>query len=70
MTVEIPLRRKYLEHINGHHKSSSGTSGANKHRGETDKKRKEAAMAATRANQRVLVLVGGRKRSWVRAADL
>jgi hypothetical protein len=70
MAVEIRLRRKYLEHVNGHHKSSSGTSGANKHRGETNKVRKEAAQAATRDNQMVLVLVGGRKRSWVRATDL
>ena len=67
MAVEIPNRRKYLQHVNGHHKSSSNSQGTNKHRGETDKTRKAAAMAATKANQRVMVLVDGRKIRWYRA---
>ncbi len=69
MSVEIPNRQKYLVHTSGHHKSSSNNGGVNRHRGETDKNRKTAAMAATRENQMVMVLDEGRKIRWVRAAD-
>jgi hypothetical protein len=63
--VEIPLRSKYLYHVNGTQRSSpSGQAGPNKHRGETNKDRKAAAQAATRANMKTLVLVDGRRRSW------
>ena len=69
MAIELPNRRKYLEHVNGHHKSSSNAQGVNKHRGETDKARKAAAMQATKDNQKVMVLWEGRKIRWFSAAE-
>ena len=69
MAIELPVKQKYRDHVNGHHKSTSGNGGTNKHRGETDKKRKEAAQEATRDNQMVMVLDQGRKIRWYRAAD-
>jgi hypothetical protein len=68
VAVELAVKRKYLQHVNGHHKSSSNNQGANKHRGETDKVRKAAAMQATRDNQMVKVLWQGRKIRWFRAS--
>lgn len=65
MAIELPNKR--ARPVNGHNKSSSNTQGVNKHRGETDKRRKEEAQAATKANQMVMVLEDGRKIRWYRA---
>jgi hypothetical protein len=62
--VEIRLRRKYLEHANGHNKSAGGNSGANKHRGLTGDAKLRAA-EATAKGAKVMVLVGGRKRKFM-----
>jgi hypothetical protein len=64
MTVEIPLGRKYLEVTNGHHKSSSGNSGASGHRGLSGSAKK-VATEQTVKGAKVLVLEGGRKRKFV-----
>jgi hypothetical protein len=56
--------------VNGHQKSRGGNSGVNRHRGEPDKTKLQAAQEQTRANQMVLVLVNGRKRTWRRARDM
>jgi hypothetical protein len=68
---EIKLKRKYQDVTNGHQKSGgSGNSGANKHRGEVDKTRLAAAQEQTRQGQKVLILAGGRRRTWARARDM
>lgn len=68
----IKLRAKYVRGgmAKKNPSKAGGNSGVNKHRGETNKDRLAAAQATTRANQMVLVLDGGRKRRWVRAADM
>lgn len=69
--VEIKIRRKNMEHTNSSQRSpASGNMGPNRHRGETRKDVKEAQQKATRDNMKVLVLVGGRRRTWMRYADL
>jgi hypothetical protein len=66
MAVEIRLRAKYTQVAGGSHKSTNSNSGVNKRRGETDKTRLATAQDQTRQHQKVLVLVGGRKRAWRR----
>jgi len=61
---EIRLRRKHLEHANGHYKSTGGNNNPARHRGLTGKS-KEEATARTRKGAKVLVLEGGRKRTFV-----
>lgn len=69
MAVELRLRRKYTVVTHGHNKSAGGNSGSGKKRLEQPKGAKQEAQAATRDNQMMLVLVGGRKRTWVRIGD-
>lgn len=69
MPVELRLRKKYLEHANGHHKSTGGNSGTNKHRGLTGSA-KQVATEQTRKGAKVLVLEGGRKRKFVPIAQV
>ncbi len=65
MSIELPNKRG--QPPTGRYKSSNNSQGANKHRGETDPRRKKAAQEATRNNQMVMVLEQGRKIRWYRA---
>lgn len=70
MSVEIKLRRKYVKVTSGSQKSGGGRSGSTKKRMEQPRGSKEAAQAITKANRMMLVLVDGKRRTWVRAADM
>jgi hypothetical protein len=71
MAVEIKLRAKYLNHVNGTQRSApSGNAGVNRHRGEPRKQVKEEQQRITAEHQMALVLVGGRHRRFVRVRDL
>lgn len=61
--IEIPPKNRQLT-AKRNPSPSSGNSGPNRHRGETNKDRKAAAQAATRENMKTLVLVEGRRHSW------
>lgn len=69
--MEIPLREKYRNHSGtGRKGKGSGNSGSSRPRLPVAKGEKEAAMAATRANQRVLVLEDGCHRRMRRLSGL
>ncbi len=67
MAVEIPLRGRYRNVTNSSQKSRGGNSGSTKVRRERIKGEKEKDQAATKANQKIMHLAGGRKRTWIKA---
>ena len=73
--VEIPLRRKYARASSSSQPSpKSGNSGGKKKQPHWPtamvKGEREASMAVTAANRRVLLLIGGKHRRFVRADSL
>jgi hypothetical protein len=79
MSIEIRLKKKYLDNPKGTHKSGhndQGIGGGKKNRGESGaglqirSEARKLSQAQTRANQMVLHLTGDGKRRWVRQKDM
>jgi len=68
--MEIPLKRKYRVGFKSRHKSTTSNGGNNRHRGETDSRRREFADNQRKLHQRVMVLLPSGKRRFVLASDL